>query len=365
MNTKASKKEQDSSKAGNSGKNAVTSGQTPKLENLTYLYRNEMPLAVWNIGGVFRWEKLCHALLGVAQLTRSPQVPRLPEFSGCPPCIWGLEAYRFDPLMAPGKIKDTIEKFAKERSGVFLYFDNPYLRESDMQDLMGNHMIQLLTENNPYRLNGVYVASHLLAKQLKSRYPGLRLRLAFNYHCQQQERTAAYYNELAVRWDRIAIDPRDSIKPELMAELKDKKKFEITVNDLDYSDNEYRMRDLELLSSIRREPLNVYYLSEREKLLKKMGTNKPDVPDGRRCLSLSLVEVKTLYDMGFRNFRIQAESLSNELTLAHFAVKQMLSSDPGTENKLAVLMTTLLIHREPSAAELPTGMSKYIIRKFE
>lgn len=335
-----------------------------KPESLQYLFRSDMPLADWNIGGVFRWDKLCMGVLGTLMLLKTPEV-KLPEFSGCPPCLWALNWFTPEPLMAPNKIRATIEAYVKEKVGVFLYFDNPFLTPADMRDTLCNGMINLLAECNPHRLNGVYVASPLLAKHVRANFPGLRIRLAANFHIKEKFRTAQWYNNLSMRYDRVALDPRDGINTELLSKLRDKKKFEITVNDTWLDSSQVRRKHLELLGKILREPLNVDYKLERQKYLQDAGFLDPKVPLGSRPLTLTVGEVKAMYDQGFRHFRLQTESLSCELTLAHFAVKHFLTDEPGTEHKKAVLLTTLLIQRDPTVPSLPTSMKNYVIRHYE
>lgn len=374
------KKSETRSKAPRKGKAAAgaekntaikTESKTPskpkkdaEAESLSYLFRSDMPLADWNIGGTFRWDKLCLGILGTVLVLKTPDA-KLPEFSGCPPCLWSLDWFRAESLMAPNRIKAMIETYVKEKVGIFLYFDNPFLTPADMQDSLSNSMINLLAENNPHRLNGVYAASPLLVKHVRANFPGLRIRLAANFHIKEKFRTAQWYNNLAMRYDRVALDPRDGINTDLLAQLRDRKKFEITVNDLALDTCPFRRKHLELLGKIRREPLNVSHLIERQELLQKMEVDTPRVPIASRPLTLTSDEVKALYDQGFRHFRIQAESLSNELTLAHFASKHLMSSAPGTENRKAVLLTTLLIQRDPAGPVLPTGMKNYTIRQYE
>ncbi len=268
--------------------------------------------------------------------------------------------------MVLNKIKSSMESFVKEKVGVFLYFDNPFLTPVDMNDSLCNGLIKLLAEYNPHRLNGVYVASSLLAKHVRANFPGLRIRLAANFHIKEKIRTAQWYNNLAMRYDRVALDPRDGINVELLSRLRDKKKFEITVNDtwVNTADGG-RRKHMELLGKILREPMNIDYRVERQKYLQESGTLSPKVPSDSRPLTLTTSEVQALYQQGFRHFRLQAESLSNEMTLAHFFGKFLMTSDPALDYKKAVMLTTLLIQRDPAGVQLPTGMKNYIIRQYE
>lgn len=337
---------------------------TSNEDSLSSFFRSDMPLASWDIGGVFRWDKLCMGILGTILLKKNLEC-KLPDFSGCPPCLWSLDWFSLESLMDVSIYEIYLKAYMKEKVGIFLYFDNPFLTEGDLEDSLGYQLVSILSDNDLNCKNGVYVASPILAKHLRSLFPRLRIRLATNFHIQEEDRTAIYYNNLAMTYDRVAIDPRDGVSPELLASLRDKKKFEVTVNDLCLNTWSERQKYVELLEKMRREPLNMALSVERQQLLKSGGDDSPFVPSGSRPLTLTLSEVSSLYSMGFRHFRIQTESMSNELTFVHFTTKHFLTSSPSMDNKKAVIETVLLINRTSDIKSLPSGMQKYRIRNYD
>lgn len=335
-----------------------------KDTSLQYLLGKEWRNIRWNLGGAFLYDKCNQLHLSTYSELFQLNVPPV-TISGVVPCLWSLDWFEFSKIMPPALIRQCIKQYEDRKAPLFLNFDNPGIRQEDLNDSLGNALMSFITEGNSAKSNGVYVASDLLARHIRQNFKGLPVRAGVNRSVMENKRDADFYNKLAGMYDLVAIHPADFFNEEIISGLKDKNKFEITVNDTCLDTCPCRKEHMEVLGKIRREPWNVLLLRERHACLDKAKCELIKRPAGSRPLSLTYQEFDRLYTDGFRYFRLQAESLRNELTYTHYLIRWLYNNDESAANKLAMLYSTLLISRQPEQASYPNGMSDYITRKYD
>ncbi len=321
-----------------------------------------IPLGAWSIGGVGYWDHMMTMCLAMVNSISEPGDAK-PDFTTTPPCLWTLEAFGHSPLPPFQRIQDTIALYTRECAGLFLNFDNPRLQQRDVADAYGNALFDMLVSDNANRTHGVYVANELLAKHLRQRCPNINIRLGANRLLLEKKRDATFYNMLASKYDRVSIDPRDVTDRKLLEKLRDKRKFEITVNDPGITTMEGREAFWETIGKLKREPWNMELADKSRELFNRWtGGNSPILPNGTRPLSLMPREVSTLFDMGFRHFRIQAEMLRSELSMAWALTRWLLNPDPDLAHRKTVIEYAFLGKLNTPERELPSGFGRYIFR---
>lgn len=333
--------------------------------SLQYLLGKKWNEVNWNLAGAFVYETGLR--LHLSMYDEFFGIPVAPvSLSGTLPCLWSLDWFEFSKMASPEKIQGQMKHYSDNRVPVFLNFDNPFMKESDLGDGMGNALVSFLAKFNSTGKNGVYVSNDALARHIKKTFPKLVVRSGLNRTVVEENRTADFYNGLTELYSCVAIHPVDALNDELLAGLKDKAKFEITVNDTCLDTCPCRKEHMELLSQIRREPWNIVLLSKRHQCLDKAKCQFIKRPEGSRALSLTYNEFEHLFSLGFRNFRLQAESIRNELTYMHYFVRWMYNNeDPEIQNRITVLYTTLLIRMENKPSKYPTGIKDYMDRKYD
>lgn len=332
--------------------------------SLRYLLGREWDRTNWNLGGAFLYDMCLQLHLSMYPELMAMPVPPV-TVSGVLPCLWSLEWFEFSRIVPPDTIKQTLQVYAARKTPVYLYFDNPALTEADVNDPLGLALLAFLQEANPTGKNGVYVASDILAKRIRELYPHMPVKSSVNRAAAQADRGAAFYNGLAGLYDRVALHPCDALNNELLEGLRDKAKYEITVNDICLDTCPCRPDHMAVLNQIRREPWNIDLLKKRHECLSRANCELIKRPEGARPLSLTFDEFDHLFAMGFRDFRIQGESMRNELTFIHYFVKWMYNADEEVDNKRAMLYSTLMISRKPAQATYPTGIADYRERRYD
>ncbi len=332
---------------------------------LSELLHPSLPPASWTIGGTGIWDSLMEMCLAMINTISSPEGAK-PDFTLTPSCLWTLEPFEPGKNTSLDRIESILNLYSEENAGVFLNFDNPRLQQRDLEDSYGNALFELLLSANARHLHGVYVASDLLARHLRQKCPGLNIRLGMNRLLMEKKRDASFYNMLATKFNRIAIDPRDTLDAKLLSRLREKKKFEITVNDPGIFPMAGREAFWEAVCKLKREPWNMDLVSKCKNLFSKWtGGCSPLLPPGCRPLCLSQQEIDTLIHMGFRHFRIQSETIRSELAMAWAITRWFLNPDSSLSHRKAVIEYGILGHRPGEAHKLPTGTGNYFFRNSE
>ncbi len=319
---------------------------------------------LWNLGGVFLYDNSLLAHLSLYQKVFGIQVPPV-TVSGGIPCLWSVDWFRKTRNAKIDSLLTTIGSYIRHDVPIFLTFDNPALNEQDLDDRLAHTFLDILIKNTGEKRTGVYVASDILARRLRQQYPGITIKSCVNRAIMEQNRNPDFYNSLAQLYDCVALHPADAANQALLDGLNDRLRFEITVNDTCLDTCPCRREHMLLLGKNRRNPFDLEAIQQIHTCLDAAGCEQLSRPQGACPLLLSKARFETLFDAGFRHFRLQAESLRNELAYAYNLSHWLHTDKAGLSNKQATLYSLLLIDRGAKAPDYPTGLSEYIQRYFD
>ena len=215
------------------------------------------------------------------------------------------------------------EKYNSYNVNVFFTVTNPMITEEHLNDESSNYVLSMLGDID-HDGNGIIVSSDALSDYVRSKYPNLKQKASIVKITVEKpnhkDRDFKYYKSLADRFDRVMVHPDDNFnKPLLEKMAEDPHKYELLVNEM-----------CSLFCPVRDEH---YYFYARTTLQPRKGNfiiKDPNLPSafpekicGRvnyfnpdpskrtniRSTQLNVEEVKTLYDMGFRHFKLQGRAL--------------------------------------------------------
>ncbi len=309
-------------------------GKTKTLMNPNW------PEATWNLCGVFASDAqllLLHDYLGARQL------PLVARIHGAPPCLWS-GARVAGPLEIIAKIEMILHQYAQKRLAVTLDFTGAQAG-SHLDDNIGNFILGCLAHYNAGG-NGVCVCDEALATHVRQRHPQLKL-IASHARADHTggQGQLDYYRSLEDRYDLIQIHPDDNLNLELLSQLDNRQRYEITVNDpcirhcpdrkahhqadsdhyLNFLDGRPVRQGLELILRNGCENFHNLLLSEE-----------------KRTLVLSVNELRQIYDLGFRHFRIDDSGAANDASRLVQTLPWLLSDDPDQDHLTARLVLDML-----------------------
>lgn len=325
------------------------------------------PEAKWNIGGAFSYSKT--TLLFLRYCKNNIEGAIKPEaVHGAPPSLWSLEWYKNKPMMSPTEIIGMMEKYAQAGIGLMLDLDNPDITQELLADKIGNCLLDYLVKYDRIRKNSVVVGSSLLGTYIKQRYPKLPLHAGVNMAIAENARgNLDYYRKRLETYQTVALHPNDVLNPSFLAQLPEKERLEITVNDSCLSGCPVRRQHLSILGKIRQNPFTADYLAERHQLLQEAKCEEINVlwSATNRPLALLPSELEALYNMGFRRFRIQSETLRNEITFMWDIFHYITNYDLSASNKTGLLASSFISEFDEERPDLNSGLNDFSFGKYD
>lgn len=337
----------------------------PRKKEFAALADEHFPEALWNIGGVFLYDNVRLVLCDFCNggFDRSPAIA---ETHGAPPCVWTLEWFQSRPLIPPAQISARLKEIADKRATAFvLYLDNPFVSEKMLGDSIGN---TLLNYARQMPQASVSVASELLAGHIRKTFPTLRLRAGVNKVIAENGRgNADYYFAAAEKFSVVALHPDDAFDlalAEKLAKIADK--IEITVNDTCLRRCALREQHLATLAKIRENPWSAEPLRERHALLAEAKCEET-LPAGSplRANLLTRKDLEKLYALGFRRFRIQAETLRSEISFFWQTLRWLFSDKPENLHYFGLIASSLITRIKEPVPVIPTGLAPFVKRKYD
>ncbi len=337
------------------------------LQKLSYLTQDDMPAARWTVGGALRYDVSLQAVAHF--LSTFLGVRTINTVQAEPSCLWSLDWFVLRRPTAQDDYVTALEHYAHNGIGVTLVFDNPYLRQEDVEDSYGLHLVRELYKHDRVRLNAVSVASDALAARLRAEFPKLPLHCHLNrVVVEKGKRTPAFYNKLAEQYTRVCLHPADAVKPALFAGIAQPARFDVVMNDPCLRTCPVRREHLQLLAAMRREPYKVEAMVRRSELLERAGCHKVDAATLRQKATnnLTRTEAHALYAAGFRSFIIQSQQFRNEATWLWDIFQCMFdASNPLLSNKVALIASSCLAELRPQPSAPATGMRAFSFSNYE
>lgn len=319
---------------------ATASGSAAFLRNPWW------PEAEWNISGAFRYDPLIFRFRDTFVSSFGTRL--FSRVSGAPACSWNAERSGLGvPPLRPDEVARTVQGYRSAGVAVLATFANPALANVHLADPLGNALLEMLAQSNADGRNGVVVGSELLAKYIRRRHPGLVLVAAEPLAARDGsgERLAAY-RRLAGLYDLVTLHPEDVLDASLVEALGDRWRYEVIVNDPCRRGCPVRSAHDRLRGEMALAPQD-YRLREREAaMLREQGCQDPVEPllnPARRPLALSSAELRRLYDLGFRSFRMQPVPGQPPFLFQFELARWLLPHDPDLDYLPARLMQCSMV----------------------
>lgn len=262
----------------------------------------DWPDARFNVSGMFAFDDLILQFIDLVRRTLECRLP-IVSLHGAPAVPWNagrLVRHPFDLQQLPA----TLDKLAARGLGCHLTFTNHLLTASDLQDPAGNFLLDCIARRPD--LNTVIINSDLLSQHIARRYPNLRQVASITKVVTENGRgNVAYYRELGQRFYRYVVHPDDVHDPRLLDQL-DRDQAEIIINECCNRHCALRARHYNLVAQAQKAPGHAAQ--------PPICLQPPDPPervsDTTRTCELAHSELKAIYDLGFRNLKLQGRAAS-------------------------------------------------------
>ena len=301
----------------------------------------DLPEARWDVSGAFVYQSL---LIRIQDFFGALGIPLLSCVHDAPLCLWNSGRVKLGFHAEQSTILQALQGYSLRRLPVHLTFTNSMLTADYLGDTNGNILLHMLADFNQSGENGVIVCSELLASHVKKLFPQLKLiSSVVKVSHEDGKGKLDYYRSLEARYDKIMVHPDDNFNLPLLEKLENKDRYEILVNEPCVRNCQVRKMHYQLLSRISMNYLDSS-LSQQEGELRMRNQcgNSEDLlfNPSRRTLVLSRNEVKHLYDLGFRNFKIQGRGMTSDNAMAHEIFRLALNYTPDQDH-----ITTRMVQR--------------------
>lgn len=310
------------------------------------------PDAQWDVSGAFVDDR--ELLLFHDFFLQATGIKLIRLVHGAPLFLWNSGRVHPRSACTPEQMRNAGLAYAHRGIAVDLTFTNNLLKPEHMNNPLGNSLLEFFEKTaNPTEQNAVICASDALYDHVGKNFPKLkRVSSILKVSCEGGRGKPDYYRRLAERFDKVMIHPDDARNFEMLAQLEDKDRYEVIVNEYCIRDCKLRARHYKYVSNL---ALNFFgYFDEKfEELWHKNGCNDLNVLVGdpaRTTVALSLDEMTWLYDLGFRKFKVQGRGMRNGGGVIIDLLRLALRDDTPGENFMQRLKLQFL---EATAALSP------------
>ena len=299
----------------------------------------DWPQARFNISGMFAHEPLIVRYLEVVEKDLGVRAP-IEAVHGAPPVPWNggrLARVAFNRE----RFAAHLEFLHSKGVGYFPTFTNRFVTKEELGDPACNYILECISRRAD--LNGVIVVSDLLSEYIAERYPRLRqVASVIKVTMEHGEGRGEYYSGLGERFERYVVDPDDGRDVGLLEQL-DRAKAEILVNENCVADCPKRARHYDAHARLQRAATPAErQLAQREvdDICRTCGSllNLNRMGCGERSCNLSRGELREIYQMGFRHFKLQGRA-DDPFTYAYDLVRFTLEPEFAAPRIFKVLST--------------------------
>ncbi len=275
------------------------------------------PDAKWNVTGMFLMDKF---LLRLArEVADRLGVRPFSSVHGCPLGFkWngGRVDYRF--TFEQDEVDRIMAAYESLELPCLLTFSNRFLTDEDLEDYDCNYLLDKLAEQeNPD--NGVILTSERLADYIRKRCPKLKqIASIIKVSCDRAAGDLRYYRDLEARFDGYVVATEDNWSEELLSQL-DKDKAEILVNCRCVRRCPHTAEHYDLMVKAHEH----HSFADRRELADFQRTNCRAYPmigqlnGTARNNTLTSEELRGLYAMGFRHFKLQGRYTASQYSVLY------------------------------------------------
>ncbi|MCR5183401.1 MAG: hypothetical protein K6B46_01700 [Opitutales bacterium] len=291
------------------------------------------PEAEWDVSGAFSCDRellLFHDFFSQVYGERL-----LSTVHGAPLCLWNSGRVLPKLICSPEQMRDAGLAYAKRGIPIDLTFSNHLIKGDALKDITCNALLKFVERNNPSEKNAVITASDELYEHIRKNYPRLKnVSSIVKVSVENGRGKLDYYRRLAERYDKVMIHPDDAWNYDLLEQLEDKSRYEILINEYCVRGCKIRPLHYQTLSNL---SINYfgYANSKFEELFANNGCSNLNhlmTSEDRGTAACSIEEVKKLYEMGFRKFKLQGRGSMNAGVTIFDLLRIVLRDDPPDEN---------------------------------
>ncbi len=273
---------------------------------------------------------------------------------GAPLCAWNSGRVLKQLLREAEEMRAAGLEYEKRGIAVYLTFSNLLLSEAHLADPICNALCTFFSRHNPTKRNSVIIGTDLLLRHVRERFPELR-RVSSILHIVQNNGKGKpeVYRELLQKYDEVMVHPDDVLNEGLLRQLGDPSRFILLIN-------EYCIRNCPLrgyhYKSLSENALNFVSYDGREFDKRQASNgcrelNKMLTHERYGVLALNTTEIRRLYDMGFRHFKLQGRGHSNASAILFDLMRLTWRNDAPNENRMHTIGQRFL---ESLRAPLPS-----------
>lgn len=308
-----------------------------------FLLNPNWPEAKWDVSGAFIYDKMLCRLhdyfIGGARLRL------LDSVHGAPACHWNSGRI-LNNTMGSEAVEQALAAYARRGIPVHLTFTNYNFDARMLEDKYGNFLLRLLDQHNPTGRNGVILSEELLAAHVRERHPRLqRIASVLKVTKENGRGQADYYRRRAAVYDRVMVHPDDNFDLGLLASLEEKDKYEILVNEPCVRNCQRRLLHYQRLSDRGRDMLDFELGHKITDVVNQNDCHNFEhllFSSHRRTVVLATAELKRIYDLGFRNFKIQGRGMGSEMSMLLELIPRLFSNDPRTNHLVQRVLADFL-----------------------
>jgi collagenase-like PrtC family protease len=315
----------------------------PVASDWQALLNPQWPKAQWDVSGAFTFDGL-FLLLHDFMMKQTGLKP-FSQVHGAPTCKWNGGRLKTN-IFSQDTIDGLIKSYSDRGMAVHATFTNYNITESLLEDSLGNLILECLQRHNQTGNNGVILSDELLASYVRAKHPSLKLIASVTKIAKEKGRGKVdYYRSLEAAYDRIMIHPDDNLHPEVLAQLENKAKYEVLINEPCIRNCQQRVYHYQMLSDGHTDFLD-YSMTKR--LIARLSKNDCEnirrltISPSDRTLILSTSELKGIYDLGFRNFKIQGRGMTNDQAMLFELSRWLFTRDPSLDYLIPRLMMAFM-----------------------
>lgn len=279
----------------------------------------DWPDARFNLSGLFVYDAMVVDLIEIMQEVFECRLP-IDSMHGSPSVLWNAGR----PARVPfdrADVQGRLEKLCAKGVGCFPTFSNHLLEKSDLGDSASNYFLDCIAQRPD--INGVIVTSDLLSSYIAGKYPKLRqIASITKVTMEQGQGRFEYYQKLGKRFSRYVVHPDDGRNAQLLDQL-DRGKAEIILNEncvvncanrAHHYDVHARWQKTMNAQPTATSVFGINPATEREfmELEARQTADRCVQPaklkglrNRKRNCNLTRSEVKAIYAMGYRTFKLQ------------------------------------------------------------
>jgi hypothetical protein len=279
----------------------------------------DWPNARFNVSGALEFHSLVLHFLDLVREGFSCRAP-ITAMHGAPSICWNGGRVLTDSCNET-QFRKMLSALQSAGIGYFPTFTNHLIEKADLGDYVGNSILDAIAQRPD--LNGVIVTSDLLSDYIARKYPTLpQIASIVKVTLEHGGGRVDYYRRLAQRFHRVVVHP-DDIRNLALLEQLDREKTEIIVNENCAANCKNRVRHYansalrQRLASVKRNTAvlnavspaseDLWALQEIKEIMATCDAplNKAGLASHRRSCNLTHDEMKAVYDLGFRHFKLQ------------------------------------------------------------